>query len=333
VRLGHIWAWQKIPGVEVVAVADIIPERAREMAEEYHVTHAVDSHRKLLKVPGIDVVDVCTPNRSHTPIVLDALAAGKHVLCEKPLAVTPAEIEKMIAAARKARRRLCVVQNHRYRNISQAIRKWIDAGNLGEAYYARAWAIRRNLLPGKDTFISRKRSGGGPCMDIGVHCLDLIMWLMGFPEPVSVSGAAADHLAHKDIMPGGWGEWDRDLFDVEDFAVGMVRFKNGAMLSLEATWLAHVPDAENFSGFVMGEKAGVSWPGGVISTAHNGALINATVQPVPTPDEGHPAEIRAFHDAVVNGGPVPVAPEESLKVIRILDGIYRSQKLGREVKV
>jgi predicted dehydrogenase len=332
-RAAHLPAWKKNPDVEIVAVADIRPERARAMAEANGVPNVFDDHRKLLAMKEIDAVDICTPNIPHTPVVLDCLAAGKHVLCEKPLAARPKEIETMMRAARKARRILTVVQNNRFRGVSQAIKRWVDAGNLGKPYYARAWAIRRNLLPPASTFTDSRESGGGACLDIGVHCLDLIMWLMGFPEPVSVTGTTSNHLAKTVKMPGHWGQWDPKKIDVEDFACGLVRFANGAMLSLETSWLGHIPQPELLCGTVLGDKGGVSWPSGEASSTVNGALVDSVIKPLPALESSHESLIFAYYESIVDGKPLPVEPAETLKVIRILDGVYRSRTAGREVKV
>ncbi len=332
-RAVHIPGWKDIPDVELVAFADVNGELARKTAAEHNGARAFTDYRKLVKLKEVDVVDICTPNRLHTPVVLAALAEKKHVLCEKPLAVTPAEVKSMIAAASKARRLLMVGQNNRYRGISQAIKRWVDAGNLGKPYYARSWAIRRNLLPTAIGFISNKLAGGGPCMDIGVHCLDLTMWLLGFPEPISVSGVATNNLAKTGEIPGAWGQWDRKKYDVEDFACGFVRFKNGMVLSLETSWLGHTPMPEDMSCMILGDKAGVSWPSGAVCTAANGTLIDATIKPLPLREATHTTEIWEFYDAIVNRKPSPIPADQSLKVIRILDGIYRSQKSGKEVRV
>jgi predicted dehydrogenase len=239
----------------------------------------------------------------------------------------------MIRAAKQAKRLLMVGQNNRYRGISQAVKRWIDAGNLGTPYYARSWAIRRNLLPPAIGFISRKLAGGGACMDIGVHCLDLTMWLLGFPEPVSVTGVASNHLAKHGEIPGAWGQWDRKKLDVEDFACGMIRFKNGLMLSLETSWLGHTPEQEDMRCMIIGDKAGVNWPSGKVHTAAHGTLIDAEIKPLNVRPQTHTTEIWEFYRAIVDKKPSPIPADQSLKVIKILDGIYRSNKLGREVKV
>ncbi len=332
-RTLHIPGWQRIPDVEIAAVSDINPKAAELVGQQFNVPNVFTDFRKLVAMKDLDVVVVCTPNKAHTPVVLGALAYKKHVICEKPLATTPREVEQMMSAADKARRLLSVVQNHRYRGISQAVKGWITAGNLGQVYYARAWALRRNLLPVAHGFISKKLSGGGVCMDMGVHCLDMAMWLMDFPEPQSVTGLAGAFLAGTDIMPGAWGEWDRQVFNVEDFACGMIRFKNDAVLTLETSWLAHLPEREVINCMLLGTLAGISWPGGIISTTSGRALLDASLQPLPALESGHWTQIQEFYSAVTTGTPVPVPADQSLKTIKILDGIYRSQKTRKEVRV
>lgn len=327
----HLPGWGRLRNVEYVAVADTREERVREVAEKHRIPMVFTDYRELLDLKEIDAVDVCVPNQHHAPVTLAALAAGKHVLCEKPLATTPAEVEAMIAAAKSADRLICVVQNHRYRGISRAIKQWIDAGNLGQPYYARAWALRRNYVPCTPGFISKELSGGGVCMDMGVHALDMVMHLLGFPKPVTVTGQAGVFLAKDDTIPGGWGEWDRRTFDVEDFACGMVRFAGGMMLSLETSWLAHIPEPETISCTILGTQAGVSWPSGVVATARNRKLVDLALDPLPELERGHWSVIEEFAHAVVNGKPSPVPPEESLATIRVLNGVYRSQQEGREV--
>ncbi len=332
-RLKHMPAWQSIPEVTIACVADTDITKARQFAADYHIAQVVTDYRQLTDSVDVDAVDVCTPNRLHTPIVLAALAAGKHVLCEKPLAVTPAEITHMIGTQKESGRLLMVLQNHRYRGISMAMKRWIEEGHLGHVYYARAWAIRRNLLPPMQSFICKRLSGGGPCMDIGVHCLDLALWLMGFPRPVAVSGCACDHLAKSSAIPGAWGQWDCDLFDVEDFACGLVRFENGTVLSLETSWLGHIPQPEEISCTILGTRAGVHWPSGTASTVRDGRLADETIEPQPACASTHMATIRDFYDAVIRDRPSPIPAEQSLATIGILDAIYRSHHLKSEIQL
>ncbi len=329
----HIPGWQAIPDVEVVAAADISKKALGRAVERFGIPQASTDYRRIVRLKEVDVVDVCTPNKAHPPVVLASLTAGKHVLCEKPLATTPAEVERMIRAARAARRKLMTAQTQRFRPESVALKAFVESGALGRRYYGRCWAIRRNLLPTAPGFIVKKLAGGGPCMDIGVHILDLGLWLLDFPRPESVVGVAQANIAHTKHMPGGWGEWDRKQFDVEDFAAGFVRFKDGSSLTLESSWLGHVAQAEELRCTILGTKAGVSWPGGEVWTAQNGLLVDAKLTPKSTGRGAHENQIRAFYDCVADGKPSPVPPEQSLDVIKILDGIYRSQRTRREVRL
>jgi predicted dehydrogenase len=329
----HLPGWHRLPGIEYVAVADVNTDRAAEVARGHGIGQVFADYHDLLDRRDIDVVDICVPNRLHALATLASLQSGKHVLCEKPLATTPDEVREVIAAARSAGRLLCAMQNHRFRGISQAVREWVAAGHLGRAYYARAWALRRNYLPCAPGFIRRELSGGGVCMDMGVHCLDLAMYLLDFPEPVAVCGMAGTFLAREPFMPGGWGEWERDGFDLEDFAAAMVRFRDGLTLSLETSWLSHIPEREVISCTLLGTRAGVSWPSGAVATVRDHQLADRVLDPLPELERGHWAVIERFADAILSGKPSPVPAEESLTVIRILDGVYRSQAEGREVAV
>src|SRR5262249_12478145 len=128
---------------------------------------------ELVTLDDLDVVDICTPNQTHAPIALAALRAGKHVLCEKPLATTAADVRSLIEAAGAGGRVLMAAQHFRFQTSSRQLKDCIDEGLLGHVYYARAQWLRRRGLPGRPTFIERRLSGGGPALDIGVHVLDL----------------------------------------------------------------------------------------------------------------------------------------------------------------
>ena len=332
-RWSHLAGWKEVPNVELVAVCDINKQAAEVVAKEHAIPRVFTDFRDLVKIKEIDAVDICTPNRVHTPAALAAFAAGKHVLCEKPLAVSVREVKQMIAAARKARKMLMTAQHQRYTGASVALKQFIAAHPLGEVYHARVHALRRNLIPVNPGFIDPKLSGGGPCMDIGVHALDTAMWLMGFPTPVRVTGKTMTNFAKGHEIPGAWGEWDRKLFGVEDFACGFAHFANGATLVLESSWLQHQQEREDFSFRLFGRQASIAWPSAVYSSVANGALYDTTLQ-VPQVKSPHTEEIKDFARALREGRPSPVPATETIKVIAILEGIYRSSKLGgKEVAV
>jgi predicted dehydrogenase len=332
-RSQHVGGWKSVPDAEIRAICDINSTAARSVADEHGIPHVFTDFRDLVKLAELDVVDVCTPNKVHTPAVLAALAARKHVLCEKPLAVSVTEVKQMQTAAHKAGKLLMTAQHQRFSGISTAMKRYIEKHPIGEVYHARIHAIRRNWLPIQPGFIDPALSGGGPCMDIGVHALDTAMWLMGFPTPVRVSGRLMTNFAKGHDIPGGWGEWDRARFGVEDFASGFVHFANGATLVLEASWLQHQQEREDLSFRLYGRKGSVAWPSGIYSSAANGVLFDTTIQPRNTAP-AHTEEILAFAQAIRARASSPVPVEETIKVIAILEGIMRSsERGGREIAV
>lgn len=327
----HAKAWQKLEGVQIVGCCDAQVKTAKHFAEQFNVPNVFRDIKKAAQLDA-DIMDVCTPNNAHLPAVLAGFAHKRHVLCEKPLAIKPAQVVKMIEASRKAKRLLMCAQHMRFDGPSQALKQWIDGGYLGEVYYARAWHNRRRLLPAWGLFMSKKASGGGPCVDVGVHALDLTMWLMDNFEPVSVTGVAPCKIAKTPGIYNTWGEYKPKQMEVEDFAAGFVRFKNGAALTLEASWMLNMHGRSEAATWIYGTGAGAKWPSLEIVEERNAVITEGRIDNVPD-IEGHEAEIAAFHDCVVNDKPVPVEPKQTLAVIKVLDGLYRSHQTGREVKL
>jgi predicted dehydrogenase len=333
----HVPGWQASEHAQLVAGADVNPAVFGTWKEKHGVTRLYRSAAELIADPEIDIVDVCSPNMYHTEQVIAALGAGKHVICEKPLAPTPDDIRRMIAARDRSGKLLMTAQHFRFRGASQAVQAEICAGALGSVYHARSWMLRRSWIPVRPTFIMKKHSGGGPCIDIGVHILDLTLWLMGHPKPVAVSGVARAALAHH---PGAFSTWGRapvpPEMDVEDFAAAFVRFDTGATLVLEVSWLLH----HNTNGevgrvWLYGTEGGCEWPSAEFMSSDYATRqqSNRTLQITQDTMEPHALECVEFARAAAEGLPSPVPAEESLYVQTILDGIYRSQAAGREVTV
>jgi len=332
VKYAHMPGWKKLADVEILCAADS-SERARKSArEEFKIPRVLDDYRKLLEMDEIDIVDVCTPNKLHFPQTVDALRAGKHVICEKPLAVSVKEVEGMIRESKRSGKKVMAAQHQRFRKDSVVVKRMIEGGVFGEIYHAVANAMRRRGIPVSDTFIRKALSGGGPIFDIGVHILDLTYWFMGCPKVHSVKGVSCTKLAKRKDIRGAWGEWDRDAYDVEDFATGLVRFADGRTISLSCSFLANMEKMEDFSTTLFGTEAGMRWPDGRLYTENSGVLQDVEIRFDTLPDVvPHHEEIRAFLECVKKDKEVPVRPEESLEVIKILEGIYRSAETGKEV--
>lgn len=322
----------KDKNVEIVALCDIKPDALVRTQKRYDLdvpTYA--DYREMLKKEEIDVVSVCTHNAAHKKLTIAALNAGAHVLCEKPIATSAAEARAMIAAAKKNNRQLMIGQSGRFQAKARAVKRAVDAGQLGEIYYARAHAIRRREIPASDTFIRKEMSGGGPMYDIGVHMLDLALWQMGFPKPVSASGTVCTKFGNRKGVIGTWGQWDPNRFDVEDFAVGFIRFENGATLILEASFAGNI-DKPVMNVWLMGTEGGADVGEGRILTEQAGTIWDRNPYGLARM-EHYLVEVAEFVDAVRRGKPVPVPADEALKTQTILDAIYKSAETGREVKI
>ncbi len=330
----HMPGYQALEGdgVKIVAVADANPATAKAAAEKFGVPHQFADYRDMLKLEAVDAVSVCTPNFLHKQPTIDALNAGKHVLVEKPLAMNAQEGAEMVAAAKKSGKKLQVGFMTRFSGQAQALKRFIDAGDMGEIYYARAQALRRRGIPGWGVFIEKDKQGGGPLIDIGVHILDLTLFLMGHPKPTHVSGITYAKFGKRDDVLGLMGQWDPKKFTVEDFAVGFVRFENGATLTLESSFVANLEQQDMFNTQLFGTEGGCQYSPVKMFFEKNRTLVDAT--PVFLPNvRAHEAEIRAFVESIREDKPVLVTGEQALQVTQIIDGIYRSAEAGREVAI
>ena len=335
----HLPAYRKLQAeglARIVAVCDTHMDRTTQTAAEYGVDHVFSDHRGLLALPEVDVVDICTPNALHRLIALDAFAAGKHVLCEKPIARNAGEGREMLAASEAAGRRLMVGLNLRYSGGALAVKRFIDDGKLGNIYYARAQTLRRRGIPGHGVFIDKEIQGGGPLIDIGVHILDLTLWFMGYPKPVSVAGAAYAEFGRRTGVLNLRGNWDPAAFTVEDLAAGFIRFENGATLTIESSFAANI-ERDVFQTQLFGSSGGAvvdPFDAGntKIFREESGSLTDTTL-PFQAKSAFYEDEIRDFLTAIVEDRPVPIPAGQALTVTEIIDALYLSAETGHEVRL
>ncbi len=336
----HMPSLSKVENAEMVAFCDIIPERAEKAAKKFgsHCAKVYTDYRALLEDPEIEVVHVCTPNRSHSFITVDALESGKHVMCEKPMAINSAEAQKMMDAAKRTGKMLSIGYQNRFRDDSLYMKKEAEDGTFGDIYYAKATAIRRRAVPTWGVFLNEYEQGGGPLIDIGTHALDLTLWMMNNYKPKYCVGTVYHKLNHDTDQANMWGNWDPEKFTVEDSAFGFVVMENGATIVLESSWALNSLDVREAVTTLCGTKAGGDMIGGV---RINGVRNNR--QYVLEPDfkvggvafnegaKGESAadrEERLWIDAVRNGTSPITLPEQAFCVTRILEGIYTSAKNG-----
>ena len=339
----HMPSLKKIDTVEMVAFCDVVKERAEKAAKEYGTPDArvYTDYKELLKEKDIDVVHVLTPNKQHSFITVDALEAGKHVMCEKPMAINSAEAKKMLDAAKRTGKKLTIGYQSRFRQDSMYLKKLCENGELGDIYYARAQAVRRRAVPTWGVFLDAENQGGGPLIDIGTHALDLTLWTMNNYKPKYVVGTVYHKLNNDRETGNAWGDWDPEKFTTEDSAFGFIVMENGATIDLSASWALNTLDVEEARTMLCGTKAGADM--------HNGELhINGVKhgkQYVTTPnmkkkgvdfyegssDDPKVMEQRVFVDAVRGEGELTVKPEQAFVVTQILDAIYQSAKTGKPV--
>jgi predicted dehydrogenase len=332
----HMPGWLSSPHTEVVAASDVSQASVDAWGQQYGTPLLTTDAQALINDPSIDIIDICTPNNYHAALTIAALEAGKHVLCEKPLAPTPAEIEAMIDARDRSGKMLMTAQHQRFRGVSKALKAEIDAGALGEVYHARGWYLRRAAVPIRPGFILKEQATGGACIDIGVHILDLTLWMMGNPKPVAVSGVSRTELAHQDGAFSIWGGAIPQEMDVEEFAAAFVRFENGATLMLEISWmLHHDTPVEDMRMWLYGKNGGSEWPACNILQTNNARQqhYNSTLKMTADEHPPHAQECIEFAQAIMDGAPSPVPAEQSLQVARILDAVYRSQEAGHEIRL
>ena len=339
----HMPSLAKVPNVRMVAFCDIIPERAEKAKAQYGTPDAkvYTDYKELLKDETIEVVHVLTPNRAHSFITVDALNAGKHVMCEKPMAINSEEALKMINAAKANNKKLTIGYQNRQRPDSLYLKQEADQGTFGDIYYAEAIAIRRRAVPTWGVFINEYEQGGGPLIDIGTHALDLTLWTMNNYKPKYCVGTTYHKLNNlpADEQGNAWGPWDCEKYTAEDCAFGFIVMEDGATINLKASWAINMLDPREAITTVAGTKAGGDMLDGVrINGIRNGRQY--TLKPdlnaggvafYDGAGNEDPAgrEARLWINAIINYTEPFLKAEQAFFVTQILEGIYESAKTGK----
>lgn len=338
----HLISLKKLPNVKLVAFCDMDIERAAQACREYGEPDAqvYTDYKELLAREDIEVVHVLTPNSSHCPISVDALKAGKHVMCEKPMATTYAEARLMADTAKECGKFLTVGYQFRYAQAYQYVRHLVENGELGEIYYVKAPCIRRRGVPLWGSFLNKEKQGGGPLIDIGTHAIDSALAMMGNYDVVSVTGSVYRKLADTAMNTNEWGIWEPRDFKVEDAAMGYVKFRNGATMVVEASWLLnHVGDSYIT---LYGTKGGaqiIDEDTVRLNGEKDGGLFTADIKPGPAARDLFHGQHLSVEDyeakqwiySIVNNVPPLVKPEQACVVSQIIEAIYESAETGKTV--
>ena len=339
----HMPSLKKLSNVRMVAFCDIIREKAEKAAKEFGTPDAkvYTDYKELLKDESIEVVHVLTPNREHADISIDALYAGKHVMCEKPMAKTAADALRMCEAAEATGKKLTIGYQSRYTVNAMYAKEYIESGAMGEIYYANSYALRRRATPNWGVFLDEEAQGGGPVIDIATHALDLTLYLMNNYEPALVVGKTHKMLEHPEAG-NIWGDQGVSTTPLEESACAMIVMKNGATIMLETSWALNTaePIAEG-SCVLCGSKSGLQIKNDKlvlnkvelnrqqvteVDCAAGGVNFYAGVQETPAM-----VEARNWIKAVVEDTDPVVLPEQAYVVSQILEAIYTSSETGKPV--
>ncbi len=333
----HMGALKTFDDVDVVAGVDIVPARLKNMEEKWGVTKGYEDWKTMLKEIQPDAVVICTPNGVHSAPAIDAANAGCHVMVEKPMAMNPAECQQMIDAVNKNKKKLAIGFQYRYHANSQYLKRAADQGQFGNIMFTRCQALRRRGIPNWGVFGQKHLQGGGPMIDIGVHVIEMAHYIMGSPKPVAATGNTWTFMGNKPSeVTSQWPNWDYKTYTVEDAAYGHIRFDNGAILHIEASFIAHIKeDIWNFQ--MMGTKGGCTWDPPMVFRDEAGTMINSqpgfleNTRDFPSMFK---VKLRNWLDAITHDTQMTAPGEAGLAIQKILDGIYRSAESGgKEVEI
>ncbi len=322
-QIVHIPELKNFNRTEIAGLCDLSLSKAKWVAEKFGISRYTDDPEELFRDSEIDAVVICTPTNTHKDLTVAALSAGKHVLVEKPMARTYEEAREMYEASEKYERHLMVGMNVRFRRDAITLKSFLDGQELGQVLYVKAgWLNRRDLGPAAQSwFYDPERSGGGVMMDLGVQMLDVGWWLLGNSPAVAVKGVTFNR------FPG---------LQVEDSAVGIVQFENGAVLALEASWALYSEKDVLYANVFGTEGSAYINPLRVYKNMH-GELINI----VPAKDESstirykrsYHNELKHFLDSLLQNTPLQAAAAESVERQKVLQAFYQSAKEGKEVRL
>lgn len=332
----HMAGYNRLENVEVIAACDINKERVKKFAETYHIANTFTDYHELLKMKEIDAVSITAWNNVHAPASIAALKAGKHVLCEKPLALNAEQALKMVEISKESGKILMVGFCRRFGENAAALKEMIEKGDLGQIYYAKTGCLRRWGNPG-GWFSDRSKSGGGPVIDLGVHMIDLVRYLSGKPRAVSVMASTFDHMGMRTEVRGitKYNSADYSEYnDVEDCATALIRFENGMTLFFETSWVQNIKEDSLYLE-LFGDKAGARMEPAfeIYESKYNylrdtKPILNAEGSAF---EHNFIEEIKHFINCITGGAVCLNPAEDGLELMRIIDAIYQSAKTGHEV--
>lgn len=326
----------KHTNAKLIAAQDLNAERLSDLMQAFDIPNGYETAEALLACPEIDAVYIAVPNKFHAPLAKQALEAGKHVILDKPFAFSHAEALEVAEVAERTGKTFFLGMNQRFVSDHQKVRSLVREGRLGEVYHAKAWWFRRSGIPKLGTwFCSKEMAGGGCLYDIGVHLLDLCLYVIDNFKPVSVSGATYTKFGDRGLGEGSWGISDRSegTFDVDDFATAMIRFENGASVSLDVSWACHAAEHDRMDVQLYGTLAGATLnPAKLYKNGEKASEYQITEKLGAAVEYEHCDRFSNFINHLLGEEALGVTIDQALVVQKILDAIEESNRTGCEVR-
>lgn len=338
----HVRGYQALPNeVEIVALCDVNEARLQSVADDYNIPLRFTDSNELFTSGEVEAVSICLPNSLHAPASVAALEAGLHVLCEKPLAENSAAGQKIVQAVAKAKTKFMICYNRRYRPDVIWMKQAIDADKLGKVYRVKAGWVRETGIPAWTRwFTNKEAAGGGPLIDLGVHMLDAVMWLLDYPKPLTVSADVQANFGPLERKV--WLKESEKMkypFEVEDMAAAFIRLAGGISLSLETSWASHnKPGMDDFYITLLGTEGSLSLyvPNYAkqdtltFYTEVNGTPVTVTPKVVGL-DTDHTYAVAEFVKCIREGTPPAASAQNGLVIMNMIGAVYQSARDGREV--
>ena len=331
----HSIAAQSLENAVVYAGADVDETRRVEFKRDYAPKKVFSDYHELLREPAIDAAIICLPNFLHFPASLAALEAGKHVLCEKPPTMNAAEMKVLREEASKRNLVYYFSRQFRFTPAMRAAKKAVEDGRLGKVYHAKASFVRTRGIPVGigNWFTEKKRSGGGALIDIGIHALDAVWYIMGSPRPLSISAKVFRNFEHLVNVP---------VFDVEDAAFAFIRFENDAIVQLESCWAGNLTDdipprqyfgQELVNSILYGTKGSIRLNPLTLFEDQDGKLVTVPLTAKEDEPSGFALQLGNFLEAIAGHAEPVNNVEQAVELMEMIDGIYSSSELGREIPI
>jgi len=336
--MAHFPALSQMEEVRVKYACDLLPEKAESLKKKYpKIENVITDYKIALADEEVDAVFVLTPNYAHYTVTMDALAAGKHVFCEKPITVNYALSVEMAKAAEKQGKILNIGVCNRYNKSVEMLREWADAGKFGKLYHVYCSFRDVRCIPGLGgPFTIKEQSGGGVLIDWGIHFLDLILYVLGGAKLETVTCDTYSEMA-KDMKSYKYHEmWAEDtadmengVNDVDDFITGHIR-TDKASISFNGAWAQNVDKREMFIDF-LGDKGGARLSYGGKFEFFDGQTLK-TVTPEYDIPNMYLCEDKAFVESIKTGVKDKNNIENILESMKLLDALYASADKKEEIR-